>query len=618
MIREALQRLKHSRIDHRFFCPESFHEDMKTIHTFERFVTDHPDAFHRFDLPGHFTASAAIVDNGFMNICLVFHQKLRKWLQPGGHADGDRDLKAVALREVREETGLQKISVSSVNFSDIFDLDRHSIPATTTERAHDHYDVRFLVIARRSESLKISDESADLAWHPISTAHLLNPECSMQRMFKKIEALRTATGRLGTLLLTVLLLSCQGSKPRGLDTTFGTGGKTTTAIGLADDDAFAAFLQSDGKIVVAGRTFSSGQSDFALARYDTKGILDASFGTNGKVTTDFSGANDVAYATLVLPDGSILAGGTAGGGAASLMAFAKYTSAGILDPSFDNDGKLSVPIGESQDEVRAMAIQSDGSIVAAGFSKSPLNFDIAVVRFTRALSLDTSFDNDGKKTLAPGSGDDKAFSIALQSDGKIVVSGSSVSNSITQFVVARLNASGEPDTSFGQGSGYQTVSSSFSPLTQETATGVSVLADGSLVLSGTSDDGKSQQILAVRVGPSGVLFSDFDNDGKRLTRYSSDSSSISSRVSAQMIQPDGDIVVVGTHAASSGKDFGIFRFTNSGNSDAAFGTDGSQTLDFGSQDEATALALGGSSAIYVVGRAYNGSNYDFAVAKYHQ
>lgn len=117
--------------------------------------------FHRDHLPGHITGSAWIVDASKTYALLVHHAKLGKWLQPGGHADGDENVLNVALREAEEETGLINLKLST---NGVFDLDIHSIPARKDFPEHLHYDIRFSFIARLESELKISDESHDLKW----------------------------------------------------------------------------------------------------------------------------------------------------------------------------------------------------------------------------------------------------------------------------------------------------------------------------------------------------------------------------------------------------------------------------------------------------------------------
>ena len=129
------------------------------------FITAHADCLLRTCVPGHLTASAWIVDRTRQWTLLTHHHKLDRWLQLGGHVDGNPDLLAAALREGLEESGLKSLAPVS---PEIFDVDRHLIPARKTEPEHWHYDVRFLIEADRGEPLQISDESKDLAWVELS------------------------------------------------------------------------------------------------------------------------------------------------------------------------------------------------------------------------------------------------------------------------------------------------------------------------------------------------------------------------------------------------------------------------------------------------------------------
>jgi 8-oxo-dGTP pyrophosphatase MutT (NUDIX family) len=146
------------------------------------FVAAQPDCLLRTCVPGHLTGSAWIVSPDRTCTLLTHHHKLDKWLQLGGHADGDADLLAVALREAREESGLTRLRPVSV---EIFDFDRHLIPARKSEPEHYHYDLRFMIEADPSEPLVISNESKDLAWVDLSQVTKLNREESMARMVRK-------------------------------------------------------------------------------------------------------------------------------------------------------------------------------------------------------------------------------------------------------------------------------------------------------------------------------------------------------------------------------------------------------------------------------------------------
>ncbi|MBX3736502.1 MAG: NUDIX hydrolase [Candidatus Didemnitutus sp.] len=146
------------------------------------FIAAHPDCLRRSCLAGHLTASAWVVDAARSRVLLTHHRKLNLWVQLGGHADGEADLLTAALREVSEESGLTRVRAVS---AEIFDVDRHRIPARKTEPEHWHFDVRFLIEADASEPVVVSDESHDVAWVSLAEAVRLNPEESIARMVRK-------------------------------------------------------------------------------------------------------------------------------------------------------------------------------------------------------------------------------------------------------------------------------------------------------------------------------------------------------------------------------------------------------------------------------------------------
>ena len=146
------------------------------------FVSEHPNCLLRSELVGHLTGSAWIVDLKRTQTLLTHHRKLDRWLQLGGHADGDPDLLAVAVREGKEESGLISLKV----ISEIpFDIDRHWIPERKGEPRHYHYDLRFMMEADPNEPLVVTHESNALKWIPLSLVPTLTREESITRMVRK-------------------------------------------------------------------------------------------------------------------------------------------------------------------------------------------------------------------------------------------------------------------------------------------------------------------------------------------------------------------------------------------------------------------------------------------------
>jgi 8-oxo-dGTP pyrophosphatase MutT (NUDIX family) len=150
-------------------------------------LLQHPDAFQRTHLPGHITGSAWIVDESKQKALLIHHAKLNRWLQPGGHADGDENVLRVALREAEEETGVKEYTILS---DGIFDLDIHPIPNRKDFPAHLHYDIRYLVQANVVDELILSDESFDVAWIDLNELpSLTENNSSINRMVEKVRLL---------------------------------------------------------------------------------------------------------------------------------------------------------------------------------------------------------------------------------------------------------------------------------------------------------------------------------------------------------------------------------------------------------------------------------------------
>lgn len=157
------------------------------------------DCFERHCTPGHVTGSAFVASADLRRVLLVHHRKLDRWLQPGGHADGESDLARVALREAEEETGLDGLSFVGPDGAPdepvLFDLDVHAIPARPGEPAHEHHDVRFLLVAAPgAEDARASAESHAVRWFPIEALGALGVDGSVLRMARKLRALSSARG----------------------------------------------------------------------------------------------------------------------------------------------------------------------------------------------------------------------------------------------------------------------------------------------------------------------------------------------------------------------------------------------------------------------------------------
>jgi 8-oxo-dGTP pyrophosphatase MutT (NUDIX family) len=164
-----------------------YSEEACYIPRFKSLLTNFSNCYQRALLSGHITASAWIVNANGSAALLIHHKKLDRWLQPGGHADGDENVIAVSTKEAEEETGLELLRLYD---SSIFDLDIHVIPGFRGLNAHFHYDIRFLFIADEQEYYAKNHESNEIAWFNLEAiGELVSNNQSIQRMVLKTKSI---------------------------------------------------------------------------------------------------------------------------------------------------------------------------------------------------------------------------------------------------------------------------------------------------------------------------------------------------------------------------------------------------------------------------------------------
>ncbi|MBI3786011.1 MAG: hypothetical protein HY270_21685 [Deltaproteobacteria bacterium] len=322
------------------------------------------------------------------------------------------------------------------------------------------------------------------------------------------------------------------------DATFGSGGQTTTNLG-GDDLAYALTLQSDGKIVVVGRSGGS-PTKTAIARYNPDGSLDGGFGTGGKVRTAIGSNNSAAYAVAVQSDGKILVAGYVSASPTSI-AVLRYNSDGSLDAGFGSGGQVITPVGPGNSSAYTLALQSDQKIVVACSASNGSNLDVAVLRYNTDGSLDGGFGTGGVATTPIGTGDDQANAVALQGDGKIVVAASVVSGSNYYYGLARYNTDGSLDAGFGTGGTVTTtVGAAFNT---NIPNAVGLQSDGKIVLAGEAWTSSPLQpnFAMVRYNTDGSVDTSFGTAGEVTTAIGSGGSIADS----MNIEADGRIVLAG-------------------------------------------------------------------------
>jgi uncharacterized delta-60 repeat protein len=401
-----------------------------------------------------------------------------------------------------------------------------------------------------------------------------------------------------------------------LDTTFGTGGEVTTNIGQAPTNDFGGgvAIQADGKLVVAGRAevYFSDAENFALARYNSNGSLDTTFGTGGEVITSFPGRASQATSEAIQADGKIVLAGIARGGSDfhdSDFALARYNTNGSLDTSFGSGGEVVTDLGPFDEAASSIAIQPDGKIVVAGGSFG----SFALVRYNTDGSLDTSFGTGGE-AFARVNGE--AAGVALQADGEIVAAGSSfVSGVGFEFTLVRFNTSGSIDTTFGAGGEVLT---SFGGSLGSEARGVAIQDDGKIVAAGASRQPKiGGEFALARYNSDGSPDKSFGKNGQVLTAFGGGDDLCFSLA----LQGDGKIIAAGeSYQPSSNQfDFALARYIPDGSLDQAFGNSGLVITDFGGGfpgSQALGVAIQADGNIVAAGTAFQNGHFDFAIARY--
>lgn len=225
-----------------------------------------------------------------------------------------------------------------------------------------------------------------------------------------------------------------------LDTAFGLAGFLTTDFDQNNDFGAAVALQPDGKIIVAGLAVVGANYEFALARYHSDGSPDEAFGNQGKCTTDISPSDDKGISMLVLPDGKILLGGFLHNGAGFDFALVRYLSNGTPDQSFGTNGRVVTDFYGKDDLIASIALQPDGKILAAGRSSNGSHYNFAMARYTTDGSLDGGFGDSGRVVTPLGHGFNSAFSVLLRPGGKIVLTGHAFNGENLDFALARYEA----------------------------------------------------------------------------------------------------------------------------------------------------------------------------------
>jgi uncharacterized delta-60 repeat protein len=352
------------------------------------------------------------------------------------------------------------------------------------------------------------------------------------------------------------------------------------------------------------------------------GDLDPSFGSGGRAAADFGGKDCSGLGLAIQADGKLIEVGTVSNATSATtdFAIARFNNDGTPDSSFGNGGTVMTDFNSTNDSGTAVALQLDGRILVAGSTREGVNnqsFDIALARYNANGSLDSSFGVGGKVRTDLTGRADIATSLALDAGGRIVVGGQTLdanNGGLNDAVLVRYNADGSLDSTFGNGGKVITDVAGFA----DRINSLAVQADGKLVAAGIADlsAGEETEVFALlRYNSNGTLDQSFGTGGKVTTMFSGQEGG-----QAIAIANNGKIVVAG--ATSSNRfDFALARYNPDGSLDPTFGAGGKVTTDFaGGTDSARAISLQPDNKIIAAGwrQLTNDSNTrDFALARYN-
>ena len=401
-------------------------------------------------------------------------------------------------------------------------------------------------------------------------------------------------------------------------------GRVTTSFGFADQKAYAAVLQPDGKLVVAGVAGENiGTYDYALARYNPDGALDQTFGVGGKVVTALGPITDIAYALTLQADGKIIAAGvsfTSTGNGTRRFALARYNPDGSLDASFDSDGLVTLGLGtRSMDTIYAVALQPDGRIVVAGsasmaYELNGVTFgqnDFALARLNPDGSRDTSFGREGIVITDFSGGSDIAYALVLQPDRRIAVAGTTTNGRNQDVALARYQPDGTLDTTFGKDGKVRT--DFFDE--DDIAWALALQPDGRLVAAGYASHNASIDFALVRYSSNGLPDSSFGMGGKVVTALSPAGKG-DDTARAVALQADGRIIVAGRTGMGVSPVFALVRYRQDGSLDTSFAGDGIANITFLQGGDAYALALRSDGLLLAAGSAGPDKSSAFAVVRF--
>jgi uncharacterized delta-60 repeat protein len=417
-----------------------------------------------------------------------------------------------------------------------------------------------------------------------------------------------------SIFLNLLFSSSARANDSTLDSNFGLNGKSILdSLSAASFNNFQSLIAlSDGKFIQVGSSDNGGRIDFSVSKFNTIGTLDTTFDGDGIKNYRIGSGNAYANGIAQQADGKFVLVGYTNAPNNGDFAIIRINADGSLDTTFGEDGVVTTDFTSGSDSANSVAIQSDGKIVVTGSTGNVYN-DFAVARYTVGGVLDNTFSSDGQVTVKFAANSyDVSYDLGIQTDGKIVVAGyTGIGDDPvnTKFAVARFNENGILDNTFSSDGKVDTNIGSG----DDNAHSLLIQFDGKIVLAGSASSGSDVNFALVRYISDGTLDTSFSSDGISTLSVSSGYDYGYS----VLAQSDGKFLLAGASSVDSQGDFALARFNNDGSADTSFGSGGFVTTDFGYIDGGKSIAMQSTGQILVSGETGNATvGYKYAVARY--
>ncbi len=411
--------------------------------------------------------------------------------------------------------------------------------------------------------------------------------------------------RLVALPLSLVLLAAftlPAIADSGLDPTFGVSGKVVTPFGdNVFEEARDVATQADGRIVAVGPA-----NGFGIARYLPNGSLDPSFSEDGKLVAKPTATNPKATAVIIQQDGAIVIAGQTAATGPSDIALIRLQPNGAYDNSFGANGVVITNLGRDYDEVRDMALQSDGRVLIAGSARAGNDSVAVLARYNTDGSLDTSFAGSGIALTPVAPGGSAAWGLEILPDGKIMVVANSYGSMQTIYLL-RYNPDGSLDNTFGdKGIARPDIGANGG-----SANDLALQPDGKILVAGRFAQTFSDKFGVARMNADGSIDRTFGENGVAFA-------SMLNGVTQVAVDRAGGILVAGRYISLSPSrvEFGVARFWPSGSLDTSFGENGVARAVFGAYPVPWAMTLDTSGAILLAGATDSGYTSDFGLARF--